>query len=455
MSNNFAYTPALHRLLQVAANIYDANNSRFYSGAAMPTVFRPSFSVQNGNVYIVDFVEVTDANTILGRTIRDLVATNAVSALLPDDLVFGVPLVIGAKQGFPNFNEFSMQNVLEITRKLQVTRTSMDPSARPTATNMMYVIGISNEFGLEAWNSYTTNFNRQLDVYVTNTLVIGVTNTDRGLNRTWPMVATVGRQFTVTTWPGFNTNYPKSSFVIPFQTNMAVIPQSIYRLDTHAFVPSTGGFLATGSGFPQPQWGLNVSNKLQFLMVDRATQRIIDYVNLSDMKSNRDLSEEIRDPDFALGFDGLWSTNFTRNAAVPQGVFNQIDISMGNVGGSTTDWKDYGLRQSSGYTKDYEIDYFRVFNSGGVLKPLRTWSSPMVITSLVQQVPFTPTKRISRYYTWQANDPLVHYMANDLRYLAIEDDKQNQSKLKIIPALTDRSLGIINERYQPWGGNPT
>lgn len=454
VSNRFAYTPAMQRILQLAANIYDANNNRFYDGTAMPTVFRPIFSQQNGNAYIVNFVEVTDARTILGRTIRDLAFTNAVNALQPDDLVFGVPLVIGAKKGFPNFNEFSMQNVFQISRKLQVTRNTPDPNARPTATNMMYVIGVSNEFGLEAWNSYATNFNRALDLYVTNTVVIALTNLDRGLARAWPLVATIGRQVATTLWPAYNTNYPKPSFAIPLVTNMPVIAERMYRLDTHDFAPITTGFLATGAGFPQPQWGLNVSNRLQFIIVDRVTQRVLDCVNLNDLKCNRDVSEDIRDRDDALGFDGLWSTNLLRNSTLPLGIFNQIDISMGNAGGNTTDWKDYGLRQSSGSTKAYEIDYFRVFNSGGRLQPLNSWPTPVVVTSLVQQVPFTPTKRVSRYYTWQANDPLVHYMANDLRYLQIEDDKKDQTRLKFIPALTNISLGVINERYQPWGGNP-
>ena len=44
------YTPAVHRILQLAANIFDATTNRFIDGGPTnyPTVFRPIFSSQNG-----------------------------------------------------------------------------------------------------------------------------------------------------------------------------------------------------------------------------------------------------------------------------------------------------------------------------------------------------------------------------------------------------------------------
>src|ERR1017187_8997487 len=51
VSNQFVYTPAVNRLLQLAANIYDATTTNFY-----PDIFRPVFNVvlENGytDVYI-------------------------------------------------------------------------------------------------------------------------------------------------------------------------------------------------------------------------------------------------------------------------------------------------------------------------------------------------------------------------------------------------------------------
>ena len=37
-------------------------------------------------------------------------------------MVYGVPLVIGAKKGLPNFNKFGLQNNIQVTRKLQFRR---------------------------------------------------------------------------------------------------------------------------------------------------------------------------------------------------------------------------------------------------------------------------------------------------------------------------------------------
>jgi len=39
------------------------------------------------------------------------------------------------------------------------------------------------------------------------------------------------------------------------------------------------------------------------------------------------------------------------------------------------------------------------------------------ISDLAVQVPYTPTVNIYEYTTWQANDPLVHYLQSDLNYL--------------------------------------
>ena len=51
------YTPAVHRLLQVAANIYEATSTNPY-----PTVFRPLFSRDAGglgsNLFISGFTNV-------------------------------------------------------------------------------------------------------------------------------------------------------------------------------------------------------------------------------------------------------------------------------------------------------------------------------------------------------------------------------------------------------------
>src|SRR5208337_2842068 len=82
----------------------------------------------------------------------DLAVTNfAVSNWLVN--VYGVPWIIGAKKGFPNFNEFSLESVFQITRKLQYTRNT-NTTPFQYASNQMYFMTISNFYGLECWNSY-------------------------------------------------------------------------------------------------------------------------------------------------------------------------------------------------------------------------------------------------------------------------------------------------------------
>ena len=52
----------------------------------------------------------------------DLSDINARATLKPTDMVCGIPLVIGAKKGLPNFNEFAMQTQVLVERKLQFRR---------------------------------------------------------------------------------------------------------------------------------------------------------------------------------------------------------------------------------------------------------------------------------------------------------------------------------------------
>ena len=103
--------------------------------------------------------------------------SNLVSNLKPNDLVFGVPLIVGAKKGLPNFNEFAMQSVFNITRKAQLWRPTATADRPPWRTNVMYILSVSNAFGVETWNSYRTNYTRPVTIYVTNMLAMAFTMT--------------------------------------------------------------------------------------------------------------------------------------------------------------------------------------------------------------------------------------------------------------------------------------
>jgi hypothetical protein len=100
------YTPAVHRLLQVAANVYDAATNRTFNipdaTNGFPSVFRPVFfdesSVGTGtSVWIVGYTEVTNIDVRLVSTnlaqmapFHDLNDPGDRRPLRPTDMVYGV-----------------------------------------------------------------------------------------------------------------------------------------------------------------------------------------------------------------------------------------------------------------------------------------------------------------------------------------------------------------------------
>ena len=158
VSNQFVYSSAVNRLLQLAANMYDATtNNTYVMGNNYPSVFRPLFSRDANpsgmgtNVFISGYTNVifvephpiqTTVNSPYRSTLRICPPWSIRCPLInyPTN-VYGVPWIIGAKKGFPNFNELAMENAFQLTRKLQVTRASTNASVAPITTyayNQMY-----------------------------------------------------------------------------------------------------------------------------------------------------------------------------------------------------------------------------------------------------------------------------------------------------------------------------
>jgi hypothetical protein len=244
VNGRFVYSPAVNRLLQLAANIYDASTNRYYDPALdtntipLPTVFQPVFSVEDGNVYITNFIEVTDTSFLTNQILNLNFGPSVVATLAsqPNDVVFGVPLIIGAKKGFPNFNEFAMQSGFQLTRKLQVTRSSTNGIIAPISTyqiNQMFDLSVTNQLGVEYWNSYVSNYTRPVNIFVTNYLTMVLAN-DEGFNTNAAMILSGSIQIPNSTnsiWPAYNPNSPSFSFQIPLNMNAAFVPVSIYRFN--------------------------------------------------------------------------------------------------------------------------------------------------------------------------------------------------------------------------------
>ena len=152
------YTPAVHRLLQVAANIYEATSTNPY-----PTVFRPLFSRDASGLGSILFISgFTNVDSVTGSTDSQLALPMEAAALAETNIpvidlpvnVYGIPWIIGARKGLPNFNKLDVESAFQLARKLQVTRPSTNSPITDYQFNQMFLLSLTNQVGVECWNSY-------------------------------------------------------------------------------------------------------------------------------------------------------------------------------------------------------------------------------------------------------------------------------------------------------------
>jgi hypothetical protein len=492
VNGHFVYSSAVQRVLQLAANIYDASVTNFY-----PSVFRPLFNKDAlGTITIIGYTNLNSSaglNTVSGTgdlqlsipfdaaTIAAL--STGLSLNLPAlDNIYGVPWIIGAKKGFPNFNKFTMMNVVQVTRKLQVTRPSINTvqlynqnHLSKYFTNQLYVFNISNSIGVEYWNSYATNYPRPLQVVARDNIQMLMTN-DSGFAQpiasfyTYPTPFSISSNFTVSAWSGATWNSAtlqptNSSFFIPLEATAVLLTNSVYYFGTtppgvQGFYPEIFdlGWETNLDSFPFPHFGLLTTNQLQTFLLDG--NHVIDYVQFSGPNSSRDLNAELANPD-RNNLQGLWQTN----AAV--GIGNQILLSRGLLHPNNVPPEDGGKWKAppvSGISTVPQMQaYFNAFFSGNNVGAAPAWSgsggggaATETNLALSMQVPFTPTRTMYQFTTWQANDPLVHYLVSDLNYF---DTLKSAPGVIIGTTNADGGLalkqfpgiGSLNDRYAPWG----
>jgi hypothetical protein len=481
------YTPSIHRLLQVAANIYDASTNRAFAAGQtntfFPTVFRPIFrryaAATNVVITIVGYREVQNAEMAsrLAPAMIDPTERGAPIASIPtygtpfasvavpgaeknEPMIAGIPLIIGAKKGFPNFNELSMETQIYVSRLLEFRRKVNDGPV--TSTNQMYVVGISNLFGLEAWNSYAAAYPRNIQL-VTSVSMEAVMTNELGL--TLPIYS--NRQvFGMTTnilapnWRGFiSPNSAQYSMVLPFGNNATFrhLTNSTYKPFPPWFFPQTHVF-DDNRGFYIPHWWLNLKTRLQFILVDTSAtpNRIIDYVNLRNQERTVDITYELArnntgpvNPGDYKTPSNQWLTNrvggSTLDRAPTLGVINQIQIGLNG----TTDWLSFSQDPYSGLDEESAVDGFR-YNLVGASPIYPKDIGKQFYKSNLFYAPFDPYRPIYVHTTWQANDPLVHYNIGDLVDSLTFDETNRVNTI----AKGVQNIGRINDRYRPWGGNP-
>ncbi len=503
VSNKFVYTPAVNRLLQLAANIYDAStNNTAALGKNYPSVFRPIFSRTNNDVYITGYREVsaltaftsgtppldapllvTDANLTLGAAVND-----------PNGNVYDVPWIVGAKKGFPNFNQFTMVNVVGVTRKLQVSKPTVTSSSGSISSSQMYVFSISNLLGCSLWNSYANDFSGNLTISAQNKFIQVLTNDAPGFV---PLVITnyIGSVMSSNSWAwpgvGWVGSLPDSvqlnsnSFVVAFNTNVVMLSNAVYRftgynpspiphfdsVTTNWQTPFNTIPSANGATPPLPQFGLSTTNQLQVFVLDVANGRtnVIDYVHFTQTETNLDINAKLADrPDSVNGTPAfMWSTNLVGSA--PSGVGNQMLVS-GSILNPPTPvpnkpnfWQappgmpaSLGNPPSPAAEKAFFSGFFRGPLGGAYEYPPN--SGRRFTNSLTKmQAPYTPTRIIFKYKTWQANDPLVHYLASDLTFTDPDTSDKNSpvddtsliSRPKVLPL--QLTPNTPSKHYSPWG----
>ncbi|MFM2082980.1 MAG: hypothetical protein RL380_1671, partial [Verrucomicrobiota bacterium] len=474
------YTPSVHRLLQLAANFYDATTNRFTftdtvapgnTNIAPPSVFRPQFTNVSDVIYISGYAELTNAAQIANTFYRDLELALDRTAILSDgtsNMVYGVPCILGAKKFLPNFNEFAFQTVVRATRKLVFTR-ALPLTTSPLSTNQMLILGVSNALGAEFWNSYALKYPRDVVINITNELTSELTNDSLGYFSApglFPGNITSNLQVmglttnilaaTTNIWAAYDDDSPTYSFKIPFATNTTFLKDFIYLEKTAPakFVRNVPAQADTNYfAVPSTNWNLRVKNRFRAVVSDRLTGRILDYVNFSGMDHVIGVSKELIGNVTLVGqasVDGqFWQTNrlggSTAATVMHVGGMNQILTSLDVFGHQVSDavWKDYAGVDD----KRYGIEEFQYELGLPVTNPTgRSLSRHTTFNA-----PFQPSRAIYIRESWQANDPLVHYTLGDLTDLKRTNEiSVLRPPYATLPPLTSNLLSVVNTRYQPW-----
>ena len=346
VNGQFVYSPAVNRVLQLAANLYDASTTNFY-----PSVFRPLFEHDSlSNVFIVGFTNLTSgSNTVTGFSDFQLSAPFDPPALvnygspgiplLTNGVginVYGVPLDYWSQKGFPAFNKFGMQTIVQATRKLQIKRSSLPTVVNTTTflTNQLIAFSVSNLLNAECWNSYSNAYPYPVTIIANDTISMEITN-DVGATPNYFYNYLISSNTLVNTWPAYNSNpnFTALSFTNPLSAAAVLLSNSDFYFGSSP--PGVNGFYPDSLGygwesnrysFAFPHFGLLVTNRLQLYMLDGSSGvvRVIDYVQLGGPQTALDLTSaiEANNPTQVGYGSNMWS-QATESGSVPWEIGNQ------------------------------------------------------------------------------------------------------------------------------------
>lgn len=467
-NTNIYYSDAIHRMLQTAANILDASGNT-NTDPRLPTVFRPRVErrieasntnlfipILSTNIYITRFEAVSNTNFVAFPFVSlNYIATNK---NLPPDYtnynVWGIPMIVAARKGFPNFNEYSYSTAFTIERKLEFYRN--DFNSKPFQTNQFLTMCISNLFGAELWNSYTINPATGKTFYPAGSLHVWMTNHatvsfdyEGGVGISSNVVNLQSFQIT-SNWPGyngpFNNRIPPS--MITLLTNVITLPiaQWAEQKKQFQFGPINGSvqFNDAPNAFPYHDWVLHITNHLALIVTDQGNH-VVDAVNIGEFGTQFDVYKELNKDSilvqpFSPGQSSrslVWLTNganHTTSSPMSLGVSNQIAISAGLISVPVAEWRDT--------PQDKIVSEQNAFRQ-------RILGTKRGDSELFFQAPFTPSATLVQEYTWQANDPLVHYTLDDLTGPQLTNQVVYLTPMQGTNTVPS-NLGKKNKRYSPW-----
>jgi hypothetical protein len=487
------YNEQVHRMLQLAANIYAAANPSTLPGqndlpVPQPPVFRPQFWVvpaTNGGlsnmfVYITNFVLVTNfssssnAYTQLSKGFYDLSDYNAYKAATfgtpqPDPNFWGVPWVVGAVTNIPQFDQYSYQNLVSHERQLLFVRYPggspgpYDTSKPPQFTNQYYEFAISSVFAMDAWNPYSNTFYGSqpagTTVVLSNYVTITLTN-----NYLW------GTNIYLTNV----MNYGSGSFSnIPFwqahqfrtfmSNNFIALPSGYFSESQQRFIYFTNGnaaFLPQDTNqttYPTHYWSVNTTNHLFYALFDGSptSGNLIDFVNLGPFGSSFPITSFLitntnpQDQFSQSPYPPMWivsNATDTGSGPFPIGASNQINYAY-TVQGVAPGNETLGIQFHNSL----------LGRSGGYPASKQSFGPPSPIATGVQ-TPAPPYANYSDSNIWMACDPLVHYTIGDL-YSPNPSIPSHPAPLSVyytfITNVLNLSTGANTARYTPWPGPPS
>lgn len=400
---NHVYDGQVHRLLQFAANIYEATHAprtnllgttryadpRFNFELFTPNVFRPRFyedSRSPGVLRIAGYVPVTPngvagAANLLGVpwfTPEEARARNLVRVGDADDSrianIVGIPWVIGARKGLPSFNEAIWQTGMQFTRRLRVRKAAPNvflassnslPFGGGFITEAQYQLILTNAIGVEAWNSYNFRFPVPVRVYVTNShqfqLYVRTGNNTSNVVWSTPALGFV-RNIPVAANDWFNAGDAQGrDYVAALRTNL--VYQLVYDPLTLQAYPANLTNVNPNLGYHNvanvrpPDLGIVVSNRMTFaIFTDTGSPRpgqFLDLVTLSSVMNETNLlrylgaqsgGPTVPIPGLIGAGTGSSMPDFWRTNAVPVGstlgIRNQMLASVGQLPVDTTLWSD-------------------------------------------------------------------------------------------------------------------